>query len=75
MKKIVTEFTVDETNYEDSGMCQIIDFDFPDGSGLSHGQIISVDDIDLDKHVSEHFVMDAMKGKKYRLTLEVIKEG
>jgi len=71
MKKIVTEFIADETNYEDGGMCQILSFDMPKNSGLSHGQFVSHNPVDVDQDI-EHPVMDSLKGKKVRVTLEVI---
>ena len=72
MKKIETEFVVDDTHYEYGGMCQILSFDMPKNSGLSCGQFVSVNSIDKIEHQAEHPIMDSLKGKKVRVTLEVI---
>lgn len=75
--KIQSEFIVDDNNYEDGGMCKILSFDFPKISGLSHGQFVSVVNIDEqndfgNQTTPNHIVLDSLKGKKVRITLEVI---
>lgn len=70
--KIETELVVKDTNYEDGGLCKILSFDFPEYSGLSHGQIVSVAPSESNDSELDHFVLDSMQGKKLKITLEVI---
>jgi len=69
MKKIIKEFIVNDSSIEYGGMCQIISFNLPKKSGFSHGQFVAEIDFDDD---SKNTVIDLLKDKKVRVTLEVI---
>ena len=72
MKKIITEFIVDKNNCEDGGLCTILSFNLPTDSGLSHGQFVSLDypESEFD---GKYPVLNSLRGKKVRITFEVIK--
>jgi len=71
MKKIVTEFVVDESTLESDGLMEILCFNFSKDTGFAHGQFIATDYSELELN-GKYPVINSLRGKKVRITLEVI---